>query len=182
MSLRLVQCSEYPGGGAAMAFEFSYERDFPAGPPNYYGEVIASGDVDAEAYTGLGSPIDYLKGGVTLNRRMRPGWWALDYEYSNSDEGSFSIVWSLFDAALLGDAANGGETVAAAAGSYPETPYVGGGGSGGFITKVGSDAHPCAQILFALATIGMGYSAIYGSPSITITGTWLACASCAEPV
>jgi hypothetical protein len=167
-----------------MAFSMTFTRATPAGPPDVLGEPVAGGDAEAQEY-GNGTLATGLASGVDLIRRLRPGWWLIDYSWSNSSGGGFVVGWKLTDATALGDAATGStDTVYTPWTSYFPDPYVAGSGSGSAIIKAASEVHPCAQLQFRLATSEMIYEflASTGAPLVEITGTWLACAQCEEPV
>lgn len=159
MSLRLVQCSEYTGESGSMYFTFACEWSYNDVP------TITSGDADATPFISPPPPFTPTRRGVNIDRKLRPGWWAFDYSYT-TDGGTITLAWSMWNSAGLGDSSTGSEPISTS-----------GSGSGTWLARaVSYQDHFCAGILFGLA-IELGYTG-----SLTVTGTWLACASCAEPV
>lgn len=139
-----------------MAFEFSASW-------SYSDEPSASGDADATSY--LTPPqVPPRRRGVYIDRKLRPGWWSFSYSFDKT--GWVRLEWSMFNAAGLGDTSYGSST-----------DTTSGVGSDEWIVLAASyQDHPCDAIRFGIAVE-------YDQPgSITVSGVWLACPSCAEPV
>lgn len=161
MSLRLVQCSEYTGDTGAMAFTFDCEYGYQNVP------TVTAGDADATGYASPGYGPPYTTRGVRIERPLRPGWWSFDYSYS-TDGGNIILGWSIYNASGLGDTSSGSDVISTSDG----VP-----GSGTWLVRaVSVQGHACAGLLFAagISTVMTG--------TLTVTGTWLACPACAEPV